>query len=221
MTTSAVSSAAIVAIGWVLGTMGAAAQSPQTTAPEKLLTGSALVSALREGGYVIVLRHASSPPKPPAKDAADPENVKLERQLDEAGRAGASGIGKALKDLKIPVGEVLSSPAYRALETAKLAQLPNPQTHEELGDRGHSMQGVSETDAAWLRDRTRTRKAGNTVIVTHMPNIARAFPEISGLTDGEALVLRPDGKGGAVLAARIKIQDWASLEQDVAPVVKE
>ena len=46
-------------------------------------------------------------------------------------------MGKALRDLKIPVGEVLSSPTYRALATARLAQLANPQSHAELGDRGH------------------------------------------------------------------------------------
>jgi hypothetical protein len=54
------------------------------------LTGDALVKALREGGYVIVMRHASSPREVPNKQTANPDNVKLERQLDEAGRAGSS-----------------------------------------------------------------------------------------------------------------------------------
>ena len=41
-----------------------------------------LVDELRHGGYVLVMRHASSPANPPDKSAADPENVALERQLD-------------------------------------------------------------------------------------------------------------------------------------------
>jgi len=51
------------------------------------LAGSALVSALRHGGYVLVLRHASSPFELPDKSAADPANVNLERQLDATGSA--------------------------------------------------------------------------------------------------------------------------------------
>jgi hypothetical protein len=31
------------------------------------------------------------------------------------------------------------------------------------------------------------------------------------LADGETLVLHPDGKGGAKIAGRVKIEDWAVL----------
>ena len=176
------------------------------------LTGGALVAALQKGGYVIVMRHASSPREAPSKQAANADNVKLERQLDEAGRAGSTAMGKALRDLKIVIGQVLSSPTYRALETVKFAQLPNPESHAELGDRGQSMQGVSEADGKWLRDRAaQAPKSGNTLIVTHMPNVSRAFPQITGLSDGESLAFRPDPKGGATLVGRIKIEEWPNL----------
>lgn len=176
------------------------------------LSGSVLVAALRKGGYVIVLRHASSPREAPARGAANADNTNLERQLDEAGRSSATAMGKALRDLKIPVGNVLSSPTYRALETVKYAQLGKAETHAELGDRGQSMQGVSETDGAWLKARAAAApKSGNTILVTHMPNIARAFPDVTGLSDGEALIFHPDGKGGAALVARIKIEEWPKL----------
>jgi hypothetical protein len=49
------------------------------------LEGAALVRALERGGYVVVMRHASSPSDPPAKDSADAENTRDERQLDEKG----------------------------------------------------------------------------------------------------------------------------------------
>jgi hypothetical protein len=120
------------------------------------LTGDALVKALRQGGYVIVMRHASSPREVPNTQTANPDNVKLERQLDEAGRAGSVAMGRALRDLNIPVGEVLTSPTYRALETVRLAQLANPRTQAELGDGGQSMQGITDGQAAWLRDRSLT-----------------------------------------------------------------
>jgi phosphohistidine phosphatase SixA len=171
------------------------------------------VKALRQGGYVLVVRHTSSPREAPDKQTANADNVKLERQLDETGRTTAVAMGKALRDLKIPVGEVLASPTYRALETARFAQLGNPQTYSELGDNGQSMQGGTEAQAQWLRKKvTEFPKGTNTIIVTHLPNIAGAFPEYSsGLADGEALVFGTDGKGGTRLVARIKIEDWPAL----------
>ena len=177
------------------------------------LSGEALVKALRQGGYVIVMRHTSSPREAPAKQAANPDNVKVERQLDEVGRTTATAMGKALRDLKIPIGEVLASPTYRALETVRYAQLGNPRTYPELGDNGQSMQGGTEAQAAWLRSRvTQFPSGSNTILVTHLPNIAGAFPQsASGLDDGESLVFGPDGKGGATLVARIKIEAWPGL----------
>jgi phosphohistidine phosphatase SixA len=171
-----------------------------------------LVAALRNGGYVIVMRHASSPREAPDTAAANPDNVKFERQLDEAGRASATAMGRAIRDLKIPIGEVFTSPTYRAMETVRLAQFPNPHAPSELGDGGQSMQAATGTQAAWFKDRvSRATPGTNVVIVTHMPNIARAFPEWGAVADGEAIVLKPDGKGRATVAGRIKIEEWPRL----------
>jgi phosphohistidine phosphatase SixA len=181
-------------------------------APAQTLSGEALVKALQRGGYVIVMRHTSSP-RDVDKQTANADNVKPERQLDEVGRATAAAMGKALRDLKIPIGEVLASPTYRALETVKYAQWDNPHTYPELGDNGQSMQGGTEAQAAWLRKRvTQFPSASNTILVTHLPNIAGAFPQsASGLDDGESLVFGPDGKGGATLVARVKVEQWPGL----------
>jgi hypothetical protein len=80
------------------------------TARAQDLHGEALVKALQKGGYVLVMRHASSPREVPDKQAANPDNSKPERQLDEVGRNTAIAMGKALRDLRIPIGNVLSSP---------------------------------------------------------------------------------------------------------------
>ena len=100
-----------------------------------------LVKALQSGGYVLVMRHASSPREAPSKEVANADNTKLERQLDEAGRRGATTMGEAIRALRIPIGMVLSSPTYRAMETVRLARLASPTTVTELGDGGQSMQG--------------------------------------------------------------------------------
>lgn len=175
------------------------------------LSGPELVTALRKGGYVIVMRHASSPRETPEPNA---DNVNKERQLDAAGRTSATAMGKALRDLMIPVGEVLTSPTYRALETVRFAQWPNAKNQAELGDNGQGMQRVvPEVQAAWLKARVAQAPAGtNTILVTHFPNINSAFPQSSaGLADGESLIFAPDGKGGAAVVARIKIEEWPRL----------
>lgn len=183
-----------------------------TPAHAQELTGPALVAALKKGGYVIVLRHASSPREVPDERTANPDNTARERQLDVAGRAAATAIGKALRDLAIPVGNVLSSPTYRALETVRFAQWQNLQTVAELGDRGQSMQGVTEADGEWLRNRVTQFPSGtNTILVTHLPNITRAFPQFaSGVDDADALVFGPSGNGPAVVG-RIEVAEWPTL----------
>jgi phosphohistidine phosphatase SixA len=190
--------------GVLLASGGASAQQ---------LQGKSLVSALQRGGYVILMRHANAPRELPSAQTADPENVHLERQLDETGRTTAVAFGKALRDLKISIGQVLSSPTYRAFETARYAQLPTPRAIPELGDNGQSMQLTKESQAAWLQKHVTEFPSGsNTIIITHQPNIAGAFPQWSdSLSEGEALILGPDGKGGAILIARVKIEEWPKL----------
>lgn len=181
-------------------------------AQAQALSGAALGNALRQGGYVLVMRHANSPAQPPDKAAADPENVKLERQLDSAGRDTARAMGEALKASRIPVGDVLSSPTYRALQTVQLAALGKAKTFAELDEGAAGMQGNAEAQrVAWLKARVAEapRAGTNTIIVTHAPNVKGAFGVDA--VAGETLAFRPDGRGGAAQVARIKIQDWPSL----------
>lgn len=189
--------------------LGAATLLLAGAASAQQLQGDALVKALRQGGYVIVMRHASSPREVPDKPTANPDNVKPERQLDQEGRATATAMGKSFRDLKIPVGTVFTSPTYRALETVRYAQFGNPQPVPELGDNGQSMQGGTEAQAAWLKKKAAEFPKGtNTLLITHMPNMSRAFPDATAnLADGEALVFGPAG-----VVARIKIEDWPRMK---------
>lgn len=182
-------------------------------AQAQTMQGKALLQALQQGGHTIVMRHAASPRQAPTQQTANADNTKLERQLDEEGRKTSTELGKALRDLKIPIGEVLVSPTYRAMETVKYAQLPNPKATPELGDNGRDMQGGTAAQAEWTRKRVAQFSSGpNAVLVTHAPNLTGAFPTAAtGLADGEALIFGPDGKGGAVVVARLKIEEWAKL----------
>ena len=176
---------------------------------------AALVNELHHGGYVLLMRHASSPANPPDKAAADPQNVGGERQLDEKGRASARAMDDAFRSLDIPVGQVFSSPTYRARETVKLAGFGAPVLSQELGDQGRSMARITGAGPAdWLKNKVSELPSSgrNTLLVTHMPNIAAAFPDQSaGLQDGETLVFKPDGHGHAYLVAKVEIGEWPQM----------
>jgi phosphohistidine phosphatase SixA len=179
----------------------------------QVLQGSDLTRALEGGGYVIVMRHASSPRSTPNPEERAPGNTKSERQLDQSGIEAAKQMGVALRRLDIPIGVVYSSPTFRALETIRFANLGRAVVVRELGDNGMSMTSTSVEQTSWLRKAvTHFESKKDVFIVTHMPNIVAAFPDGSaGLGDGEALMFGPDGQGGARIVARIKIDEWSRL----------
>ncbi len=182
------------------------------------LSGPQLVDELRAGGCVLVLRHADSPLAAPSGREAESDNPHRERQLDEAGKASAREIGAALQAVRIPIGPIYSSPAYRALETVRLARLGSPTIVAELAEGARGMSGSADASRVkWLQKAVRRRPpAGtNTLVVTHMPNIAGAFgPAAAGIKAGEMLVFRPNGQGGrgATILGRIRVEDWRNLE---------
>ena len=76
--------------------------------------------AMGTPGAVIVVRHSYAP------GGFDPPEARLDdcstqRNLDERGRAQAARIGEAFRARGVTVGEVLSSPRCRCLDTARLA----------------------------------------------------------------------------------------------------
>ena len=81
---------------------------------------SAWVAALRDGGYVIVLRHGATYTDQADTNPLDPKDTAHQRQLNDAGRAAAKSMGDALRTLKIPVGKVQTSQFQRAVETGTL-----------------------------------------------------------------------------------------------------
>lgn len=169
---------------------------------------AAAVDALRAGGLVIVMRHASSPRDLPDAATAQADNVNRERQLDAQGRREAEAMGTALRRLGIPIDTVESSPAYRAVETARLAGFADIATVAELSNEG--MQAAGARRGEWLRERVlRGADSGNALLITHGPNVNAAFPEYAqGMEEGEALILDPRGAEAPRLVARATIGAW-------------
>jgi phosphohistidine phosphatase SixA len=188
------------------------------SAANPLLTDMALVKALRAGGYNIYFRHVSTDwsqsddvRKVDDWRSCDPLRM---RQLSAAGQAAATAIGVAIRQLDVPVDEVLASPYCRTVETAKLmdlgmvvesVQVMNLRSADYFGGR------ASVVASAQALLASSPGPALNRVIVAHGNVASAATPAYPA--EGEALVFEPDAAGGFVLRGRITPEEWTRLAE--------
>jgi phosphohistidine phosphatase SixA len=178
-------------------------------------TAPAWAAALRDGGYVIVLRHGATYADQADTNPLDPKDTTHQRQLNDAGRAAAKSMGDALRTLKIPVGKVQTSHFQRAVETGTLLGFGEVSSTADLAEGGLVVTpNENNRRAAALRTLAATPPpvGTNIVLVTHKPNIVDAFgKDWFDVREGEASIFRPDGKGGFTAVARVQVAEWAPL----------
>jgi hypothetical protein len=161
-----------------------------------------LVSRLRQGGYVLYLRHASTDLSHNDSRMTSFEDCASQRNLTDRGRDEARAIGEHIRRLKIPIGEVLASPFCRTMETARLAFGTARSTNDV---RGGPVEATRYEPLKKLLS-TPVRKGTNRVISSHgNPFYALAGPPY--LAEGEMAVVKPERTGFSVLA-RIRPTDW-------------
>jgi phosphohistidine phosphatase SixA/uncharacterized cupredoxin-like copper-binding protein len=171
-----------------------------------------LVTAMKQGGYVIVLRHGATNPNQADTDPFHRDNISAQRLLSPQGREVAARVGESFRKLGIPLGNVYSSEFNRAAETAKLVSGKDVTTTPDLTEGGLVVSPAENARRAKaLKGMASTSPdAGvNTLIVTHKPNILDAFGEDwFDSKEGEASVFKPDGSNNLVLVARVQPADW-------------
>jgi phosphohistidine phosphatase SixA len=175
------------------------------------------VDALRQGGHVIVFRHGATYPDQADTDPLNPKNVAQQRQLNDDGRALAKAIGKAMRKLKIPVGEVQTSQFQRAVDTGTLLGFGEVKATADVSEGGLVVspnENNRRTQALRKLAGTPPPAGTNVVIVSHKPNILDAFgKDWFDIREGEASVFKPDGSGGYKLVVRIQASEWGKLAQ--------
>ncbi|HEY8609623.1 MAG TPA: histidine phosphatase family protein [Noviherbaspirillum sp.] len=163
--------------------------------PAEAAESDALVAwnALREGGHVVLMRHAQT-----EAGIGDPpgfalEDCRTQRNLSADGRKDARQIGQAFRDRGINVSQVRSSRWCRCLDTARLAfATVEPEPALDSMFREEASRGKHKLDA--LKAIIAGRPAhGNLVLVTHSQNII-ALTGVS-LGSGEMLVVKPLAAG--------------------------
>jgi phosphohistidine phosphatase SixA/plastocyanin len=174
-----------------------------------------LVAAMKQGGYVIVLRHGATNPNQADTDPLHRDNIASQRLLSPQGREIATRVGNSFRVLGIPLGQVYSSEFNRATETAKLVSgKESVTTTPDLTEGGlvvSPAENARRAKALKAMASAVPEPGVNTLIVTHKPNILDAFGEDwFGSKEGEASVFKPDGSNNLVLVARVQAADWIS-----------
>jgi len=177
------------------------------------LSGRALVEALRGGGYVLYFRHAATDFSQDDTNTQNLRNCRTQRNLNAQGRADARAIGRAVRELRIPVGTVLASRYCRTRQTASVAfgrvrttldltSLPSSPTAAERNRRIAALRRLLGT---------RPRRSVNSVLVAHLFNIEAAANV--PLEEGEAAVFKPLGRSRFRLVATVTPREWAGLRR--------
>lgn len=171
------------------------------------------LAALRQGGYVLYIRHGPTdnarPDRVPEVDLTD---CTTQRPLTRDGRALAARVGEAIRAAAIPFDEVYSSPLCRAKESAEAAFGPDFIVVDGLMYTANlttaQKKPILETTRELL---SRPVAPGrNRVIVAHAPNMADLIgffvkPECT------VVVIRPHGEGRFDYVASIHPDMWPKL----------
>jgi phosphohistidine phosphatase SixA len=188
------------------------------SAPGHAADLDALIAALKQGGYVLVLRHVATDDSQKDVYPFKFDDMAAQRQLNDTGRSLARKLGEALRKLGVPIGEVFTSQLNRAVETGRLVGGNDVSPIEALTDSGAgSSSAMANPDGKNarigrnIRDLVSTPpKAGfNSLAVTHKTNVTDAFgKEFSDIREGEALVYKTAASAPAVLIARVQASEW-------------
>jgi phosphohistidine phosphatase SixA len=160
----------------------------------------ALWAKLREGGYVVLVRHARTDP-----GVGDPPGFRLDdcatqRNLDAAGREEAARLGAAFKRERVPVAQVLSSEWCRCRDTASLA-FGRYETWSALNNLFTHPGNAPAQKRDFMARAAAFKGPGNLLLVTHGATVL----EMTGISPGtaELVVTRPGAAGKLDLVGRM------------------
>lgn len=177
-----------------------------------------LVAKLRQGGYIIYMRHGPTDKSQRSVEKAhlaagsfDLSDCATQRNLSPEGRRLLNLSGGAFRTLGVPVGRLLASRYCRTMETARLFA-GEPEPADDLTPRPDTGE-PGRADALRARLAEPPLPGTNTLIVAH----GGIMMAVDGLqpNEGEALVFAPADAGRShQQVARVKLAAWEPLAQD-------
>jgi phosphohistidine phosphatase SixA len=177
------------------------------------LKGKALLAALKTGGYVVYFRHFETGQDYADQVTADIDNCWTQRRINAAGFRDAQRIGKFFNDQKIPVGRIVASPFCRTRHSADLAfgRYERIDALKILPSKDYTPEQNAVMKTGLMPFIAVSPAAGtNVIVIAHDDNLTAAGGPLLDI-QGEAAVLKPDGKDGFTVVARLKPDQWLTL----------
>lgn len=181
----------------------------------------AWLPALKKGGYVIFFRHGATDWSQRDTDYTNFENRDGQRNLSEAGKADAASIGKSFQALGIPYDSVYVSPMWRCRDTAQIAFGHfdvSPALFGKVPQGPNTMAVAAENRAKNRAERIRMLSSApaagtNRILVGQQDPMIPVVPGLhrDELREGDALVVKPLGKGLFKVVCQVTVSDWARL----------
>jgi phosphohistidine phosphatase SixA len=177
--------------------------------------GPEIVAKLKQGGYVIMLRHMATVHSPDSLYGVDLEDCTTQRILSEEGQQQARDLGEAFRKLDIQVGQVYVSPYCRTRETSKLAFGREGEISDTLSvwdELEVEEKTARGTEIRQMLDTPPTKPGTNTVLVTHTGNLLWSFG-LDSRPEGLSHVFKPTGLsiGRASYLGMVRPEEWRSL----------
>lgn len=206
-------------IGAAMLLLLAACETPGAGRPSPLLRDDAAIEALKAGGYVVYLRHGETDSGRDS-DFDRLDNCVTQRNLSPRGEEQSRQMGATIRRLAIPVTSVAASPFCRTRKTAELAFGSAPL---EAALTSYTDMPPTQRDATngFVRRQFATAvPAGtNLFLVGHSPPFDAAtqhlqppqFKDKVFLKEGDAAVIRADGRGGYALVGHITVKSWSQM----------
>ena len=179
----------------------------------RLLSGKKLMTKLKEGGNIIFFRHFSTDYRKIYHDKTRIRHETItaeellkscnkQRHLSPYGRMEAQSVAYGIKTLNIPIGEILTSPYCRNIESTRLAFSKDYTVQRDLIYRAV---GFTKTLMNQYMFKEISKPfVKNKVIVSHRTQM----DDVAHINEGEAFVLDVLSKGRFNLIGIVQPEEW-------------
>lgn len=198
----------LVILALFAASVSAFAAADAEAAAQGQAPGASVLSALRQGGYILYFRHTATDFSQNDEQMTGYEDCARQRNLTEGGRADARAIGAAIRSLGIPIGDVLASPFCRTRETAELIFGRATISPAVRGGPANAEGGRYDELRALL---TRPVSGNVNLVISSHGNPYTAVVGPPYLAEGEAAVIQPMGGNVFRVVGRIKKDEWSTL----------
>jgi len=180
--------------------------------PKKDLTQEEMVLELQKGGCVVYMRHGSTNRYESDRTTTDFQNCKLQRNLSEDGKEVLVNIGRKIKELNIPINQVLSSPYCRCKESAKLVfndyTVDNNLRFALISDIQETQLLKNHLQELLLQ---KVKPNSNRVLLSHTANLKEAT-DIWPKPEAVMVIFKQKGNGTLLYLGKILPKYWQSIK---------